>query len=56
MRLLFPMLDDRTREIFDEDGGCDFAHTVDVRRGRVAISRQHAPADGQHGPGGPSRE
>jgi len=30
VRLLFPMMDDRTRKIFDEDGGCDFAYTVDV--------------------------
>ena len=28
--LLFPMLDDRNRRIFDEDGGADFAYTVDV--------------------------
>lgn len=30
VRLLFPMLDKRTRKIFDEDGGCDFAYVVDV--------------------------
>ena len=30
VRLLFPMMDVRTRKIFDEDGGCDFAHMVDV--------------------------
>lgn len=28
--LLFPMMNDRTREIFDREGGCDFAHVVDV--------------------------
>jgi twitching motility protein PilT len=30
VRLLFPMLDDRNRGIFDETGGADFAYTVDV--------------------------
>ena len=29
-RLLFPMMTDRTRKIFDEEGGADFAYTVDV--------------------------
>lgn len=28
--LLFPMMNDRTRKIFEVDGGCDFAHVVDV--------------------------
>ncbi len=30
VRLIFPMLDERLRGIFDEDGGCDFAYTVEV--------------------------
>jgi twitching motility protein PilT len=30
VRLLFPMLNERTRRIFDEDGGCDFAYMCDV--------------------------
>jgi twitching motility protein PilT len=30
VRLLFPMLNDRNRKIFDETGGADFAYTVDV--------------------------
>jgi twitching motility protein PilT len=30
VRLLFPMLNERNRRIFDEDGGADFAHTIDV--------------------------
>jgi twitching motility protein PilT len=30
VRLIFPMMNERSRRIFDEDGGCDFAHTVDV--------------------------
>lgn len=30
VRLLFPMMDERMRKIFDEDGGCDFAYMVDV--------------------------
>jgi twitching motility protein PilT len=30
VHLLFPMMNDRTRKIFDDDGGCDFAYTVDV--------------------------
>ncbi len=28
--LLFPMLDERNRKIFDDEGGADFAYTVDV--------------------------
>jgi twitching motility protein PilT len=30
VRLCFAMFDDRRRKIFDETGGCDFAHVVDV--------------------------
>jgi len=30
VHLLFPMMVERTRAIFDEDGGADFAYTVDV--------------------------
>ena len=30
VRLLFPMLNERNRRIFDEDGGADFAHVLDV--------------------------
>ena len=30
VRLLFPMMNERTRKIFDVDGGADFAHTVEV--------------------------
>lgn len=30
VRLLFPMMDDRNRRIFEEDGGADFAYTVEV--------------------------
>jgi twitching motility protein PilT len=30
VELLFPMMDERNRKIFDEDGGCDFAHVCDV--------------------------
>jgi len=29
-RLLFPMMDERSRKIFEEEGGADFAYTVDV--------------------------
>ncbi len=29
-RLLFPMMNERARKIFDEEGGADFAYTVDV--------------------------
>ena len=29
-RLLFPMMNDRTRDIFDAEGGADFAYTIDV--------------------------
>jgi twitching motility protein PilT len=30
VRLLFPMLNERNRRIFEEDGGADFAYTIDV--------------------------
>lgn len=30
VRLCFPMMNDRNRKIFDETGGADFAHTVEV--------------------------
>ncbi|MEX2560131.1 MAG: PilT/PilU family type 4a pilus ATPase [Pirellulales bacterium] len=30
VRITFPMLNDRTRRIFEECGGTDFSHTVDV--------------------------
>jgi len=30
VRLCFPMLNDRTKEVFDKTGGADFAHTVNV--------------------------
>ncbi len=29
-RLLFPMMTDRSRAIFDKEGGCDFAYTMEV--------------------------
>ncbi len=44
VRLIFPMLDERLRRILDEDGGCDFAHVVqidDIRwRFRVNVLQQ----------------
>ncbi len=30
VRLIFPMFNERTRRIFDEDGGADFAHSLQV--------------------------
>ena len=30
VNLLFPMMNERSRKIFDEEGGCDFAYIVDV--------------------------
>jgi twitching motility protein PilT len=30
VRMLFPMFNERTRRIFDEDGGADFAHSLQV--------------------------
>lgn len=30
LSLLLPMMDDRTRRIFDDEGGADFSYTVDV--------------------------
>ena len=29
-QLLFPMMDERNRDIFDEEGGADFSYTIDV--------------------------
>ena len=29
-KLLFPMLSQRSREIFDKEGGCDFAYTISI--------------------------
>ena len=29
-KLLFPMLSQRSREIFDKEGGCDFAYTIEI--------------------------
>ena len=29
-RLLFPMMDERSRDVFEEEGGADFAYTVEV--------------------------
>lgn len=30
VRLLYPLMNERNRKIFEKDGGADFAHTVDV--------------------------
>ncbi len=30
VRIIFEMMDDRRRQVFDDTGGCDFAHVVDV--------------------------
>jgi twitching motility protein PilT len=30
VRLIFPMMDERNRRIFDEDGGADFAYALDI--------------------------
>jgi twitching motility protein PilT len=44
VRLLIPMLDDRNRRIFEEEGGADFAYTVEVEgtnwRFRVNMLKQ----------------
>ena len=44
VRLCLPMMDDRNRKIFEDEGGADFAHTVDVEgeswRFRVNLLRQ----------------
>lgn len=43
-RLIFPMMDERNRRIFDQDGGADFAYCVDVEgktwRFRVNVLQQ----------------
>lgn len=43
-RLLYPMMDDRNRKIFDETGGADFAHGIEVEgvrwRFRVNLLKQ----------------
>lgn len=44
VRLCFPMMDERNRRIFDENGGADFAHVVEVEgktwRFRVNLLQQ----------------
>lgn len=44
VRLVFPMINDRNRRIFNEAGGCDFAHSVEVEgepwRFRVNVLQQ----------------
>ena len=30
VRLVFPLMNERSRRIFDEDGGCDFAYSLEV--------------------------
>ena len=43
-RMLYPMMDDRNRKIFDETGGADFAHGIEVEgvrwRFRVNLLKQ----------------
>ena len=44
VRLCLPLMNDRLRQVFEEEGGADFAHTVDVDgeiwRFRVNLLRQ----------------
>jgi twitching motility protein PilT len=44
VRLCFPLMNDRSRKIFERDGGADFAHTLDVEgtnwRFRVNLLQQ----------------
>jgi len=46
IRLIFPMMDERNRRIFDENGGTDFAYSLDVEdktwRFRVNVLQQMA--------------
>jgi len=46
VRLIFPMMDERNRRIFDENGGTDFAYSLDVEdktwRFRVNVLQQMA--------------
>ena len=43
-RLIFPMMNERTKGIFEEDGGCDFAYYLDIEdkrwRFRVNVLQQ----------------
>src|SRR3989304_1313121 len=47
VRLCFPLMNERSRKIFERDGGSDFAHTVDVDgtvwRVRVHLLQQLGP-------------
>jgi twitching motility protein PilT len=40
VRLVFPMMNQRSRRIFDEDGGCDFAYYLEIeeRRWRFRVN------------------
>ncbi|HID78610.1 MAG TPA: PilT/PilU family type 4a pilus ATPase [Planctomycetaceae bacterium] len=44
VRLVFPLMNERSRRIFDEDGGCDFAYSLEVEgktwRFRVNVLQQ----------------
>ncbi|MHB1036615.1 MAG: type IV pilus twitching motility protein PilT [Pirellulales bacterium] len=44
VRLIFPMMNERSRRIFDEDGGCDFAYALQIEdkrwRFRVNVLQQ----------------
>ncbi len=46
VRLIFPMMDERNRRIFDENGGTDFAYSLDIEdktwRFRVNVLQQMA--------------
>ena len=39
---LVPLMNERNRKIFDDDGGADFAHTFDVDGVRLAVPREPA--------------
>ncbi len=56
VRLIFPMMNERNRRIFDEDGGADFAYSLEVDGKTVAVPRQRAAADGPRGAGRPASE
>ena len=56
VRLLVPMMDERNLMIFEEEGGADFSHTIDVDGVAMAFPRQHAQGTRQHRTGRPSNQ
>ena len=56
VRLLIPMMDERNLIIFEEEGGADFSHTIDVDGVRWRFRVNMLKALGSIGLGGASNQ